>query len=91
MDRKFHVITHDSYVTTVESYEPKTNYPVPAIKSSSIAIMKDLVCITPSIEDSPSFICLNLKNSSDHWHGCGNGYDEIVKGLLIQQNPGFIP
>lgn len=75
------VVTHDSYVTIVENYEPKT-YPVSAIKSSSIVIVKDLVCITPSIEESPSFICLNLKNSSDHWHGCGNGYDEDSQGFV---------
>ena len=70
MDGKLQVITHDSYVTIVENYEQKT-YPVQAINASSIVIVNDLVCITPRIKvDSPSFICFNLKNSSDRWHDC---------------------
>ena len=82
MDGKLQVITHDSYVTIVDNYEQKT-YPVPAIKASSIVIVKDLVCITPSIEEnSPSFICFNLKNSSDRWHGCRGGYDEDSQGFV---------
>ena len=82
MDGKLQVITHDSYVTIVENYEQKT-YPVQAINASSILIVKDLVCITPWIEDSPSFICFNIKNSSDRWHGChGYYYNEDIEGFV---------
>ena len=78
VDGKLHVVTHDAYVTIVENYEQKT-YSVPAIKASSIVIVNELVCITPSIDSSsvPPFMCFNLKNSSDRWHNCGyNSYED---------------
>ena len=69
IDGSLHVVTHDSYVTIVENYELKT-YPVPVIKASSVIILKDLVCITPTIENSAAFLCFNVKNDSDRWHAC---------------------
>ena len=72
VDGKLHVITHDAYVTIVENYELKT-YSVPAIKASSIVIVNELVCITPTIESSSAlFMCFNLRNGSDRWHNCGD-------------------
>ena len=79
-DGSLHAITHDSYVTIVKGEKLKT-YPVSAIKSSSIVIVKDLVCVTleisPSISDD-TFLCLDTKNASDKWHECAMG---IISGM----------
>ena len=70
-DGSLHAITHDSYVTIVKGEKLKT-YPVSAIKSSSIVIVKDLVCITPTTSsiDDITFMCLNARKVFDKWHAC---------------------
>lgn len=89
-DGSLHVVTHDSYVTIVKDYKLKT-YSVPIIESSSIVIVRELVCITPDShsEETAAFMCLNVNNASDDWHGCGN-YEDVDGQAYINEAKGWV-
>lgn len=94
-DGSLHVVTHNSYVTLAQAGNSELKvYPTSTTRASSVVIMEGLVCITPGMGRSATFLCLNIRNESNKWRKCDGykyglrGFADTAKGWVYTLCPG---